>query len=98
VISDTGQSITLQCRGWRQRISANGGGGLNFDSSPLVTVSAEQAKHVGDEENQQYCFLPSTNPELALRTGRSEWIEPRLRFTFIHAQPDFFKAVFMSRR
>jgi hypothetical protein len=42
--------------------SANCGGSLDFDSSPVVTVSAEQAKHVGDEENQQYCPQPYAGP------------------------------------
>jgi hypothetical protein len=33
-------------------------GTLDFDSSPIVILSAEQPKHVGDEENQQYCPQP----------------------------------------
>jgi hypothetical protein len=37
-------------------------GSLDFDSSPVVILSAEQAKHVGDEENQQYCPQPYAGP------------------------------------
>src|SRR5437764_640589 len=36
-------------------LSRSEDGTLDFDLSPIVILSAEQAKHVGDEENQQYC-------------------------------------------
>ena len=34
----------------------------DVDSPPVVILSAEQAKHVGDEENQQYCPQPYAGP------------------------------------
>jgi hypothetical protein len=42
---------------------------LDFDSSPVVIVSAEQAKHVGDEENQQYCPQPYAGPAARTPSG-----------------------------
>ena len=39
-------------KGNRQwRLSRSEGGSLDFDSSPVLILLAEQAKHVGDEEN-----------------------------------------------
>jgi hypothetical protein len=43
-------------------LSRSEDGTLDFDSSPVVILSAEQAKHVGDEENQQYCPQPNAGP------------------------------------
>jgi hypothetical protein len=40
-----------------------------FDSSPVVILSAEQAKHVGDEENQQYCPQPYAGPAARTPAG-----------------------------
>ncbi|MGA8312443.1 MAG: hypothetical protein WB755_20600 [Terriglobales bacterium] len=37
-------------------------GSLDFDSPPVVVLLVEQAKHVGDEENQQYCPQPYAGP------------------------------------
>jgi hypothetical protein len=42
---------------------------LDFDSSPVVILSAEQAKHVGDEENQQYCPQPNAGPAARTPAG-----------------------------
>jgi CspA family cold shock protein len=44
-------------------LSRSEDGSLDFDSSPVVILSAEQAKHVGDEENQQYCPQPYAGPK-----------------------------------
>ena len=42
---------------------------VDFDSSPVVIPSAEQAKHVGDEENQQYCPQPNAGPAARTPAG-----------------------------
>ena len=44
-------------------------GSLDFDSSPVVILSAEQAKHVGDEENQQYCPQSYAGPAARTPAG-----------------------------
>jgi hypothetical protein len=44
-------------------------GSLDFDSSSVVILSAEQAKHVGDEENQQYCPQPYAGPATRTPAG-----------------------------
>ena len=47
---------------------------LNSYSSPVVILSAEQAKQVGDEENQQYC--PQSNAGPAARTPAGMAVVP----------------------
>ena len=44
-------------------------GSLDFDSSPVGILSAEQAKHVGDEENQQDCPQPYAGPAARTPAG-----------------------------
>jgi hypothetical protein len=52
-------------------------GSLDFDSTPAastlirrrLSLSAEQAKHVGDEENQQYCPQPYAGPAARTPAG-----------------------------
>ena len=44
-------------------------GSLDFDSSPVLILLAEQAKHVGDEENQQYCPQPYAGPAARTPAG-----------------------------
>ena len=50
-------------------LSRSEDGTLDFDSSPVVILSAEQAKHVGDEENQQYCPQPNADPAARTPAG-----------------------------
>ena len=50
-------------------LSRSEDGTLDFDSSPVVILSAEQAKHVGDEENQQYCPQPNAGPAARTPAG-----------------------------
>lgn len=49
-------------------------GSLDFDLSPVIVLLAEQAKHVGDEENQQDCPQPYAGP--AARTPAGMAIVP----------------------
>ena len=50
-------------------LSRSEDGTLDFDSSPVVILSAEQAKHVGDKENQQYCPQPYAGPAARTPAG-----------------------------
>jgi hypothetical protein len=50
-------------------LSRSEDGTLDFDSSLVVILSAEQAKHVGDEENQQYCPQPHAGPATRTPAG-----------------------------
>jgi hypothetical protein len=47
-------------------LSRSEDGGLDFNSSPIPIRLAKQAKHVGDQKNQQYC--PQSYTSSAART------------------------------
>jgi hypothetical protein len=42
---------------------------VDFDSSPVRILLAEQAKHVGDEKNQQYCPQTYAGPATRAPAG-----------------------------
>jgi hypothetical protein len=50
-------------------LSRSEDGSLDSDSSPVLILLAEQAKHVGDEENQQYCPQTYAGPATRTPTG-----------------------------
>ena len=53
----------------RDVLSRSEDGSLGFDSAPVLILLAEQAKHVGDEENQQYCPQPYAGPAARTPAG-----------------------------
>jgi hypothetical protein len=65
------QGDHYKLRGTRSALllSRSEDGTLDFDSSPVVILSAQQAKHVGDEENQQYCPQPNAGPAARTPAG-----------------------------
>jgi hypothetical protein len=63
LLHQTAEGHTAALRSLRARLRRlRGPAGLTLIHSRVVILSAEQAKHVGDEENQQYCPQPYAGP------------------------------------
>jgi hypothetical protein len=50
-------------------LSRSEDGSLDFNSSLVLILLAEQAEHVGDEENQQYCPQTYAGPSTRTPAG-----------------------------